>query len=272
MTHAQLFGVFAILSLTAASGCATNPYTGKTELALISREQEIELGRQSAPQFEAEFGGRLADARVQGYVRAVGLRVAALSDRSMPYDFAVLDSATPNAFALPGGPVYVTVGLLKIMKSERELAAVLGHEVGHIAAKHTVNALERRIGAAVLIEAVSEAAGSRGATAGKIAEIVASIGELKYSRDDEYQADEAGIIYMMRAGYNPYGMVEMLGDLQSLSSAEPGRLAEMLSTHPLTSKRVEEARGIVQSKFPAVDPRTPDPNAAQYMQIRGTLK
>ncbi len=272
MTRTNRLAALGLLFVLSAAGCATNPYTGRSEVSFISDAQEVEIGRQAAPQFEAEFGGRYADARVQGYVRGVGLRVSAVSDRSMPYDFAVLASKTPNAFALPGGPVYVTTGLLKIMNSERELAAVLGHEVGHIAAKHTVNGLQRQMGTAVLIEAISYAAGSRGATAGKIAAIVANLTELKYSRDDEYQADEAGIVYMMRAGYNPYGMVEMLGDLQGLSESEPGRLAEMLSTHPLTSKRVEEARGIVQKKSPAADPRSGDPNAAQFMQIRGLLR
>jgi predicted Zn-dependent protease len=261
-----------LVALASVAGCAMNPYTGKTELSLISREQEIDLGRQAAPQFEAEFAGRVADPRVQGYVRGVGLRVSALSDRAMPYDFAVLNSTTPNAFALPGGPIYITKGLLKAMQNERELAAVLAHEVGHIAAKHSVNGLQRRMGAAILIEVVAEAAGSQGATAGKIAEIVLNLKELQYSREDEYQADEAGIVYMTRAGYNPYGMVEMLTTLQGLSQTEPGRLAEMFSTHPLTSRRVEDARGIVQRKFPAVDPRSADPNAPQFLEVKAMLK
>ena len=263
-----LLGVLALL----AAGCATNPYTGKTELSLISQDQEISLGRQSAPDFEKEFGGRLADARVQGYVRAVGLRVAAVSDRAMPYDYAVLDSPTPNAFALPGGPIYITVGLLKIMKSERELAAVLGHETGHVAAKHSVNALQRQMGAELFVQAVTQLGGARGASAGQVAQVVAGLTQLKYSRDDEYQADEAGIVYMMRAGYNPWGMPEMLGELQGLSQAEPGRLAQMFSTHPLTSERIDNAGSIVRKKFPAADARSPDPNAAQFLQVKAMLK
>ncbi len=272
--NARFLSALVLLAAVAlaATGCATNPYTGKTELSLISEKQEIAIGRQAAPDFEKEFGGRYPDVRVQGYVRAVGMRVAAVSDRAMPYDYTVLNSATPNAFALPGGPVYITTGLLKTMRSERELAAVLGHETGHVAAKHSVHALQRQMGAELFVEAVTQFGGEKGASAGQVAKVVANLGQLQYSRDDEYQADEAGTVYMMRAGYNPWGMPEMLTSLQGISQAEPGRLAEFVSTHPLTSKRIDEARGIVQKKFPAADPRSPDPNAAQFLQVRGMLK
>ena len=249
-------------------GCAVNPVTGKRELALISRDQEIALGRESGPKFETEFEGKVANPELQTYVAAVGSRVAAVSDRPMPYEFALLNSDIPNAFALPGGKVYITRGLFKIMTNERQLAAVLGHEVGHVSAKHISQMLNRQLGAAILIEV----AGGGEATAGQVAQVVANMVDLSFSRDQEYQADQLGIKYMAKAGYNPHGMVELLTHLQSLSQSEPGRLTEMFQTHPLTSKRIAEAAGIVKTGYPSADAAKGDPNAKRFLDMRTILK
>jgi predicted Zn-dependent protease len=240
--------------------------------ALISREQEIAMGREAAPEFEQEFGGLVQDAALQDYVDMVGQRVAARSDRDMPYEFDLLRSDVPNAFALPGGKIYITAGLMSDMENERELAAVLAHEVAHVAQKHNVAALERQLGASVLLELASAALGG---TEGQIAEVaggvVAGMVQLRYSRNAEYEADTFGIRYMERAGYNPWGMIELLTTLKNLSDSEPGSFAEMFSTHPLTSKRIEEARQTVRSEYSGYATSASDPSRDRFMQMRQRL-
>jgi predicted Zn-dependent protease len=257
--------VFAAL----LAGCATNPATGRREMILIPESQEIALGQEAGPKFEEEFGGRVPDDGVQAYVQAIGKRLAAVSDRPMPYEYTLLRSDMPNAFALPGGKVYVTTGLLSIMNNERELAAVLGHETGHVAALHNVKGLQRQMGASVFAQLAGRIAGAdRGQTAETVAKFVAGMVTLKYSRNDEYEADQLGIRYMARAGYNPWGMIELLQGLNSLSQGSPGRLGEMLSTHPLTDKRIEQARATVTAQSPAASATAADPNQATFQQMR----
>ena len=145
------------LSAMLSAGCSTNPVTGQRELIFISPEQEIAMGNQAAPQFESEFGGKVPNAELQAYVQSVGGRVAQLSDRQMPYEFTLVSSQVPNAFALPGGKMFITAGLMGRMTNERQLAAVLGHEVGHVAARHNVKGMQRQIGASVLVQIAEEA-------------------------------------------------------------------------------------------------------------------
>ena len=260
-----------VLMLAAfVAGCAVNPVTGKTELSLISRDQEIALGREAAPEFEKEFGDKVADAQLQAYVQTIGGRIAAVSDRPMPYEFALLNSDVPNAFAMPGGKVYVTKGLMKLMTNERQLAAVIGHEVGHVAHKHSVNMLQRQMGTAILVEIAAQASGSE--TVGQVAQVVGNLKGLQHSRQQEYQADSAGIKYMAKARYNPHGMVELLTHLQSLSTSQPGRLDEMFSTHPLTPERIKEAQELIRKNHPTAHPGTTDPNAARFGRMKTLLK
>jgi len=263
-----------LLALPVLAGCAVNPVTGQRELVLISREQEIAVGNDAAPEFEKEFGGKVASAPLQEYIRAVGTKVAAVSDRPMPYEYTLLASDVPNAFALPGGKIYITAGLMKAMSNERELAAVLGHETAHVAAKHSVKQMQKQMGAQLLLEIAARAGGAdTGQTAADVGKVVSTMALLKYSRDDEYQADQVGIEYAARAGYNPWGMVELLTVLLNMQEQEPGRLEEMFQTHPLSSKRVEEAKAILTGN-PAYDrwsPNVPDPNAASFQQMRRTL-
>jgi predicted Zn-dependent protease len=262
---------FLSLSLTLLSlltaGCSTNPATGERQLMLISRQQEINIGNEAAPQFEDEFAGRVPDANAQLYVQDIGQRVAAVSERPMPYEFALLRSDIPNAFALPGGKIYVTVGLLEIMESERELAAVLGHEVGHVAAQHNVQALQRQVGASILIDVAGRVAGDSEATAEKVTEIVAGVANLRYSRGDEYQADELGLRYLAKAGYNPWGMVELLSALNEIGSGSSS-LGEFFSTHPLTEKRIDEVRAMIRENHPSADPNARPRNVDRFRQMQ----
>ncbi len=265
----------SLVGLSALAGCATNPVTGERELVLISREQEIAMGNEAGPEFEKEFGGKVQNAALQKYVQMVGRQVAEISDRPMPYTYTLVASDTPNAFALPGGPIFITAGLMKRMTNERQLAAVLGHETGHVAARHSVRQMQKQMGAQLLVEIAGRAGGAEGGgTVGDVAKIVSTMAILKYSREDEYQADELGIKYAAKAGYNPWGVVELLTLLQAMQDAEPGRFQEMFQTHPLSSNRIERAR-LMLLQDPAYEgkfsPAAPDPNAARFEKMRQLL-
>ncbi|NLW85936.1 MAG: M48 family metalloprotease [Planctomycetes bacterium] len=254
-----------------AVGCRVSPVTGERQLVLIDTQQEIALGREAAPQFEQEFGGRVADAELQAYVSRIGQSVAAQSERSMPYEFALLNSDTPNAFALPGGKVYITAGLMRQMENERELAAVLGHEVAHVAARHNVQALQRQLGASLLVQLAAAAVGPDASDAAATAtQIVTGMAQLSYSRDQELEADRIGMRYMERAGYNPYGMIELLTTLNGLEGDQPG-WSEFFRTHPLTDRRLDEALDTVQTQFASADPNQRDPAQDQFLRMRQRL-
>ncbi len=234
-----LLGVTLVIAATLAA-CAVNPATGSRELSLVSESQEIAMGRQSDPGIVAQYGLH-PDSALQRYVRDLGLRLAAVSERpDLPWTFRVLDDASINAFALPGGFIYVTRGILAHMTSEAQLAGVLGHEIGHVTARHSANQMSRAqlaqvglVAGMIFSETVRDNAGLANAGLG--------LTFLKFGRDDENQADELGIRYMTREGYDPRelaGVMEMLDRSSSLGQPE-GRAPEWLSTHPFPENRVE---------------------------------
>jgi beta-barrel assembly-enhancing protease len=254
------------------SGCSTNPATGERELVLIPESQEVAMGLQAAPQFESQFGGAVSNSQVQAYVQGIGKKLAAVSDRQVPWEFKLVNSTTPNAFALPGGKVFVTAGLFKSLTNERQLAAVLGHEIGHVCAKHNVKGMQRQMGAQALTELAAKAVSPDKAEAAKTAAgVVGNMAVLKYSRDDEYMADSLGIKYMEKAGYNPWGMVETLEYLLKLGGTEAGKFQEMFQTHPLTSERVKNAKDQVSRTYPRYRPDESDPRAGDFRQIQAML-
>ncbi len=243
---------------------------------LISRDQEIAMGVEAAPEFEKEFDGPVANAQLQAYVAGIGAKMAAVCDRDMPYEYILLKSDNPNAFALPGGKIYITAGLMRRMTNERQLAAVLGHETGHVAKKHNVKGLERQMGVLIFAEVLGALAGEKGAAAEAGAKIAGSMVNMKYGRGDEYEADEMGLEYMTKAGYNPWGVVELLQvlvDMQTEAGGGGGTIAEMLSTHPDSEKRVGRTTGLIEgdddlSKHKA---STADPNAGKFLSMRALL-
>ncbi|MDP6045648.1 MAG: M48 family metalloprotease [Phycisphaerae bacterium] len=248
------------LALGSSVGCSKNPATGKLELMMVSRTQEIAIGDSQAAKFEANFGGRHPNAKLQAYVHEIGMRLAKASDRDMPYDFAVLRSKTPNAFALPGGRVYITVGLFKSLGSEEELAAVLAHEITHICARHSVKGLQRELGGDIAVQGVQFVpfGGYVGLAVGLGASLGKTLTGTAFSRSDEYQADEIGIRYMKRAGFNPRGMPAMLTSLGAIPEAATVKIFEVLSTHPQAHKRIVHAKEVLQENYPD-SPPLPDP-------------
>ncbi len=250
-------GVALLAAVSSATGCQTVEATGERHFLVFSKEDDVQVGQRAAPEFEAEFGGPLDHAGLQAYVRGVGEKVAATAERmeerrageELPYEmsYAVLDSDVINAFALPGGPVYITRGLLKEMKTEAQLAAVLGHETGHVYARHGTVQLSRQLGMQLLIAvALAAAGGGEGAgAAADLAQVVGGLVNLKYSREQENQADDLGLDYLVNAGYDADGMVELLTIFSEMGGARP---PEFLSTHPNPENRVGTVRAAIRAR------------------------
>jgi predicted Zn-dependent protease len=234
----------AVFAGVVASGCAVNPATGSNQIMLVSEAQEIDMGRQADAAVVASIG-LYADPVWQRYIQQFGARLAATSERpNLPWTFRVVDDPAVNAFALPGGFIYVTRGLLAHLTSEAELASVVGHEIGHVTARHTAAEMSKQqllgLGLAVGSMASSQVAKYAG-TANQALGIL----YLKFSRDDESQADQLGLRYMRRANYDPRQMPEVFRMLDRLSSAEGGggRLPTWLATHPSPANRVAAING-----------------------------
>jgi len=237
-------GVLACLVL---AGCAVNPATGQKELNLVSESQEIALGMQAAQQVSTQMGP-YQDSSWAAYVSRLGLQLAAQSERpQLPWQFTVVDDPTVNAFALPGGFIYITRGILANMNSEAELSGVLGHEIGHVTARHSATQMSRaqlaQLGlglGTVLRPDMAQYAGVVGAGLQLLF--------LKYTRDDETQADMLGFRYSLRAGYDPHAMLDLFSMLQGVESASgQERLPTWAVTHPFPENRLAHTQQMLDS-------------------------
>jgi predicted Zn-dependent protease len=232
----------------ALAGCTTNPATGRTSFtAFMSKDKEVEVGREEHPKIVKEFGGEYPDPKIRQYVQQLGERLARNSELpDLKFTFTVLNSDIVNAFALPGGYVYVTRGLMALASSEAELAGVLGHEIGHITSRHTAERYSAAMGAGIFATALGIFLGG---PAGQLGEAAAGMALASYSRDQELEADMLGVRYLDRTGYDENAMASFLGKMQAESrlSAElagrPGAGDEfsIMQTHPRTADRVREA-------------------------------
>lgn len=226
------------LSLVFAA-CATNPVTGRSEISLISQDQEIQIGQQGAQQVVQEIG-LVNDQALQNYVQQVGAALAAKSERpNLPWSFRVVDDPTPNAFALPGGFIFVTRGLLDLMNNEAELASVLGHEIGHVTAKHSVTQMSQQQ-LAQLGLGIGAILSPTVAQFGDLAAQGLGLLFLKYGRDDERQADDLGFRYALDQGYDVREMDDVFRSLQRLGEAsKQSPLPTWLATHPGEAERIQ---------------------------------
>jgi len=233
-------------ALAGLAACAVNPVTGQQELVLMSEQQELAMGARYFPQ-TTQINNALPpeDPQLQGYVAGLGRRLAAASHRpGIPWEFNVVNSSQVNAYALPGGKISFTRGLLTKLRSEDELASVAGHEIGHVTARHSVAQYTNR--ALISLAVVGVAAALSDSRYGELGVAVAGAAGglllLGYSRDQERQADELGHEYMTKNGYNPRGTVEVFRMFKTQEKEEPGFIAAMLSSHPLTGERIETAQ------------------------------
>jgi predicted Zn-dependent protease len=246
----------AVIRLTivcaALVACARNPVTGERELALISETQELELGKQAAEQARQAIG-LVDDEELQAYVQGVGTALAADSERpELPWSFQAVDDPTPNAFALPGGFIFITRGMLNYMDSEAELAAVLGHEIGHVTARHGVQQVSRaqlaQLGLGLGMVLLPELQ-PYGDLLGSGLQLLF----LKYGRDAERQADELGFQYALKDNYDVREMDDVFATLQRIGEAEKqSPLPAWASSHPDPGERIET----VQRRLAELGPRT----------------
>jgi len=224
------------------AGCAVNPITDEDELMFFPQQQDIEIGRQYAPEIEKQMGGRINNNSLQSYIDGVGQRLARFSHKpNLEYHFVALDHKSINAFALPGGYIFVTRGLLEKLQTEAQLAGILAHEIVHVVARDVSNVMSNQIGMTLLLAAV--ASRKPPAPVMRAAQVTQKILSLRYSRKDERAADLGGLRYMVRAGYNPYGMVEAMQILQEQSKRRP---VEFFSTHPSPQNRIGYLRQAIK--------------------------
>jgi predicted Zn-dependent protease len=254
----------AAVLLLALNACGTNPATGQQSILGMSEDQEVQVSKQEHPKILAEFGGEYKDPEVQRYISSLGELLAKTSERpDLPWKFTVLDTPQVNAFALPGGYIYITRGLLALASNEAEVASVLAHEIGHVAARHSA----QRQGRSTLVGLGAALAGILTGS-GEIAQVGNAIGAgyvQKFSRDQELQADTLGVRYMSRANYDPEAAVSFLQKMQQetrLRALEAGKdpdeaeQVNWMSSHPRTADRVEQAienAGVTKVSNPIVE-------------------
>ena len=238
-----LIGCLLLLCL---SGCAVNPVTGKNELSIVSKSTEINIGnKQYLPSRQMQGGDYNTDPEVVTYVREVGQKLAAVSDRKLPYEFNVINDSTPNAWALPGGKIVVNRGLLVELDSEAELAAVLGHEIVHAAARHGAKGMERgmMLQGAIVAAGIASHNSKYGMLAIGGAGIAAQLITQKYSRSAESEADFYGMKYMSKAGYDPQAAVALQQTFVRLfKSGKSSWIDGLFASHPPSQERVDANR------------------------------
>jgi beta-barrel assembly-enhancing protease len=234
--------LFAIISYFSHE--TVNPVTGEHQVVDLTHDQEVALGLQSAPAMIDQMGGEVpeSDARSQE-VRQIGSKIAHTSDPSKsgyPFQYHLLsDTNTVNAFALPGGQVFITLGLYTKLADESELAGVLGHETGHVVERHVAQQIAKsRLGQSLVLGTGIAASGNRnGLATWAIADLANQMIQLKFSREDESQADQCGLQYMTEAGYDPRGMIDVMKVLEGISAS--GSQPEFLQTHPDPGNRIQ---------------------------------
>jgi predicted Zn-dependent protease len=244
--HITKTALFTALAVTLVA-CATNPATGDKEFSLMSEAQEVQLGQEMDGQVKREMGV-YNDAELQRYVSQVGQRLARASERpNLPWQFTVVDEPAVNAFALPGGYIYITRGILAFLHDEEQMAGVLGHEIGHVTARHSAQqytkATSAGLGLTLLSIFVPEARSLQGA-----AETALGVLFLKHGRDDELQADRLGAQYTAKTGWDPRGVAGMLRTLERLDVASGSRkgVPNWLSTHPAPGDRVQQVLAFIE--------------------------
>ncbi|BBD06824.1 M48 family metalloprotease [Desulfovibrio ferrophilus] len=255
MNRRQFLYTGAIAAAGALAGCAINPVTGQQQLMLMSPQQEVEVDRQNAPhQFSADYG-KTDDIALQTYVNSVGKDMAKRTHRpDMPYNFNVVNATYVNAYAFPGGSIAATRGIMLTLQNEAELGALMGHEMGHVNARHTSS----RMSKALVLQGLAAglAIGVSASEYKSLTPLAAGLGAIgagallaHYSREDERQADELGMEYMVKTGYSPQGMVGLQQHLVDMHDRTPSALEVLFSSHPMSEERRDTAKYEAQTTY-----------------------
>jgi predicted Zn-dependent protease len=247
-----MMAVVAVISYYASK--QTNPITGRTQAIALNPKQEVALGLRAAPQMARQFGGEDRDAAAQALVDEVGRKlVSSTAAASTPYkfEFTVLaDAKTVNAFALPGGPIFITRALYNQLENEAQLAGVLGHEVGHVVGRHSAEKIARSEFGKQIVGAIGVATSDdRGGGIGQMgAAVVNKMMQLSYGREDELQSDSLGVRFMAEPGYDPHGLINVMEILARSSGGK--RKSEFMSSHPDPGNRSVEIQKEIAKRFP----------------------
>ncbi|PCI66652.1 MAG: peptidase M48 [Piscirickettsiaceae bacterium] len=253
----RILVIFILMILALASGCAVNPATGERDYVLMSESEELALGRKHSVEVMKQYRA-YDDVKLQQYVQSVGERVAKVSHRNnLYYRFTLLDSTQVNAFALPGGYIYITRGLLVYLNSEAELAAVLGHELGHVTARHSVRQHSMSTTTNLLGAIVAAASGVRGV--GQLTNLLGTGIVRGYGREHELEADGLGVEYLAKAGYDPRAMEKVITTLKNQElfdkklareqGREPRAYHGVFSTHPANDTRLQQVLRRTSARF-----------------------
>ena len=244
---AIVIGLFSVISFFSTR--SVNPVTGETQYVDLSPEEEITLGLQAAPEMAAQYGGLYPDEDLQTLVDTLGQHIvtnSAASESPYQFDFHLLaDTTTVNAFALPGGQIFITAALLDRLETEAQLAGVLGHEIGHVVGRHGSEQLAKQKLTQGLTNAVGVATDLQGA---QLAAAVGQLLNLRYGRNDELESDRLSVRYMADAGYNPNVMIRVMEILEEASGG--ARQPEFSSTHPSPTNRIQNIRDAIEREFP----------------------
>ena len=249
--------VVAIVAIVGYFGATQlNPVTQEKQRVSMTAEQEIALGKQAAPEMEQQFGGLSQDPALQAKVTDIGTAIVKSSDAGKsPYqfEFHVLgDQKTINAFALPGGQVFITEALMKLMQTDGELAGVLSHEIFHVVGRHSAEQAARAqladglTGAAVMATYDPNDPSSTGSA--QVAQLISQMVGMSYGRDDELESDNQGVHYMAQSGYDPRAMVTVMQKLEQASNGQEP--PEFFSTHPNPERRIEQIQAEIGKEFP----------------------
>lgn len=254
-TRRQFLALSALSAAGWLGGCAVNPVTGDRQLLLLSEGDEVRLDREHSPhQFSADYG-KSRDAALNRYLNDTGRALAARTHRpEMPYSFQAVNATYVNAYAFPGGTIAVTRGILLALDNEAQLAALLGHELGHVNARHAAARMTKGLVGQVLV--VGAGIYARQGLGPQYAELTEQLGMLgagvllaSYSREDEREADRLGMEYMVRGGYNPQGMVQLMAMLRDQAKKRPSALELMFATHPMSDERYRTAVDMAAGQY-----------------------
>ena len=277
---------FLYLSSMSAAGvmiaCATNPVTGEQQLMLVSEQQEIDMDKQHSPhQISADYGAS-QDGSLNTYLDRIGKQMGKKSHRpKMPYSFRVVNANYINAYAFPGGTIATTRGIMLELDNEAELGALLGHELGHVNARHTAEIMSKSMLTSAVVGGVAVYAGTKNTGLGGLAAQLGMLGSgvllASYSRNNERQADALGMDYMVKSNYTPDGMVGLMDVLKSLSKGKHSSVELLFATHPMSNERYDTAVKAAKKKYgsakgkPLHRQRYMD-NTAGLRRIKGAIK
>lgn len=246
---AVVIGIISLISYFSSS--EYNPVTGEKQYISISKDQEIALGLQAVPEMVQQFGGLFPDQSLQDLVDKIGSDIvnnSAAKSTDWQFEFHLLaDQQTVNAFALPGGQVFITYALLSRLESNGQLAGVLGHEIGHVIARHSAQRMAKQNLTQGLINAVL--VGSESYSTAQSAAVIGQMVNMNYGREDELESDDLGVRFISEAGYDPRGMIRVM-EILAEASGGGQRQPDFFSTHPNPENRIQKIEHAIQKTFP----------------------